>query len=63
MGILKRRKGQGMTEYILIIALIAILVIGAVRMFGGKVKKGFSDAAEKVGETVDDSIKESGKND
>ncbi|HRU39897.1 MAG TPA: Flp family type IVb pilin [Candidatus Goldiibacteriota bacterium] len=61
MRVLKGSKGQGMTEYILIIALIAILVIGAVRMFGGKVKQGFSDAAEKVGETVDDSIAESDK--
>ena len=39
--ILKRKKGQGMTEYILIIALIAILVIAGVKFFGRTVKDGF----------------------
>ena len=52
MKLLSSKKGQGMTEYILIIALIAVLVIGAVKMFGGKVKKGFENASEKVGEAV-----------
>lgn len=51
---LKGKKGQGMTEYILIIALIAILVLGAVKLFGGKIKDGFSKASEKVGGVVDD---------
>ncbi len=54
MKLLKLRKGQGMTEYILIIALIAVLVIGAVKAFGGKVKQGFQKSAEKVGNVVDD---------
>lgn len=43
------QKGQGMTEYILIIALIAIAVIAAVKMFGHKVNEGFSGAATAVG--------------
>jgi Flp pilus assembly pilin Flp len=59
MGILKNKKAQGMTEYILIIALIAILVIGAVKLFGNKVKKGFSDSASKVGSAVDNSVSNS----
>lgn len=60
MKLLAGKKGQGMTEYILIIALIAVLVIGAVKMFGGKVKKGFADSAEKVGSAVDDAVEKSG---
>ncbi len=59
--ILKGKKAQGMTEYILIIALIAVLVIGAVKLFGGKVKKGFADSAAKVGEAVDEGVSESGE--
>ena len=51
--LLKGKKGQGMTEYILIIALIAILVLGAVKMFGGKIKAGFNKASDKVGTEVD----------
>lgn len=61
MKLLKLKKGQGMTEYILIIALVAVLIIGAVKAFGGKVKKGFADATEKVGSAVDEGVKESGK--
>jgi pilus assembly protein Flp/PilA len=61
MKLFKLKKGQGMTEYILIIALIAVLVIGAVKVFGGKVKKGFADSAEKVGSAVDSSVEKSGE--
>ncbi len=46
------KKGQGMTEYILIIALIAIVVLASVKMFGKKVDKGFQNAAEKVESAV-----------
>ena len=54
--VLSGKKGQGMTEYILIIALIAVFVIGAVKLFGGKVKKGFKDSAEAVGSDVSEAI-------
>jgi pilus assembly protein Flp/PilA len=60
MKLFKSKKGQGMTEYILIIALIAVLVIGAVKVFGGKVKKGFADSADKVGSAVDNAVEKSG---
>lgn len=33
---LKDRKGQGLVEYALLLALIAIVVIAAVTMIGGK---------------------------
>jgi pilus assembly protein Flp/PilA len=54
--ILKSKKGQGMVEYILIIALIAILVIGGVKFFGSKVKKSFKDAGETISTEVNKSI-------
>ena len=54
MRMIRRKKGQGMVEYILIIALVAILVIGALKLFGGKVKTGFKKAADEVGEVTDD---------
>ena len=44
-----RERGQGMTEYILLVALIAIAAIAAVRYFGNKTKEGFEAAADNVG--------------
>lgn len=46
---LKKQRGQGMTEYILLVALIAIAAIAAVKYFGGKTKEGFENAADAVG--------------
>ena len=43
------QKGQGMTEYIILIALIAVICIAAVKFFGGKTKEGFVEAGEAVG--------------
>lgn len=45
----KNQRGQGMTEYILLVALIAIAAIAAVRYFGAKTKEGFETAADAVG--------------
>jgi len=42
------QKGQGMTEYILIVALIAVAVIGAVKYFGHTTQEGFNTAADKI---------------
>ncbi|HPN65544.1 MAG TPA: hypothetical protein PLB12_01170 [Candidatus Goldiibacteriota bacterium] len=55
-NLIKSKKGQGMTEYILIIALIALFVIGGVKFFGQKVKKGFNDSAETIEKSVDSGI-------
>ncbi|HVZ80579.1 MAG TPA: Flp family type IVb pilin [bacterium] len=46
------QKGQGMTEYILIVALIAVVAIAAVKMFGKNVKSGFENASQQVGGAV-----------
>lgn len=37
--------GQGMTEYVLIVALIAVAVIGAVKIFGSSTANSFKAAA------------------
>jgi len=58
-GLIRNRKGQGMTEYILIIALIAIFVIAGVKFFGGKVKQSFRDAGNAVSDEVSGAISES----
>jgi Flp pilus assembly pilin Flp len=46
--IVRDRTGQGLTEYILIIVVIAILAIFSVQMFGGKV----GEAAKRAGDAV-----------
>jgi Flp pilus assembly pilin Flp len=38
-----------MTEYILLVALIAIACIAAVKYFGAKTKEGFQSAGDAVG--------------
>jgi Flp pilus assembly pilin Flp len=48
MKLRKKQSGQGMTEYILIVALIAVAVIVAVRLFGTNVTKGFNNAAGQI---------------
>ena len=45
---LKNRKGQGMVEYILIIALAVIVVIAGIKLFGGTLQDKFFKAADKV---------------
>lgn len=50
-----RISGQGMTEYIIIVALIAIATIGAVSYFGSTVKASFLALGSELvgGEDVD----------
>ena len=44
----RRRKGQGMTEYIIIVALIAIAAIGVVTLFGDNLRKIFGTANDAL---------------
>jgi Flp pilus assembly pilin Flp len=44
-------RGATMVEYILILALIAILVIGVVAALGGKVSEKFSQASSGISNT------------
>ncbi len=48
MKLNKKQSGQGMTEYILIVALIAVAVIAAVKIFGSSVSTGFSNASSQI---------------
>lgn len=41
-GALRREDGQGLTEYALIIALIAVVVVGAVLLLGKQISHVFS---------------------
>lgn len=48
----KGRKGQGMTEYIIIVALIAIAAIGVITLFGNNIRALFGAASDATaGET------------
>jgi Flp pilus assembly pilin Flp len=41
-------RGQGMTEYILIVALIAVFAIAMVKFFGGTISNIFSRLGTKI---------------
>jgi pilus assembly protein Flp/PilA len=43
---LRRDSGQGMTEYIIIVGLVAIAAIGVVTVFGNEVRALFGAAAD-----------------
>ena len=49
---LSNENGQGMVEYVLIIALIAIFVIGAINILGG----GIGEVFTNIGETLSGSV-------
>jgi len=55
-----RQRGQGMTEYIIIVALIAIAAIGAVTFFGGTVRGQVAGMARELsGQEADQMINRS----
>lgn len=45
---IKRRKGQGLTEYVVIVGLIAILLIGAVTKFKDALQNSYDKASAKI---------------
>ena len=45
---LKSKSGQGMTEYIIIVALIAIALIAIIGLFGGNIKDAFSRSGQAL---------------
>ena len=49
---LRQQKGQGMTEYIIIAILVALVVMFTVNRFGGAIKGRFT-AAEKAINSLD----------
>ena len=44
----KQRRGQGMTEYIIIVALIAIAAIGVITVFGNNIRRLFGTSADAL---------------
>ena len=49
---MKKQNGQSMTEYVLLVALIAIAVIAAVKFFGHSIANNFSTAAGATNSAV-----------
>ncbi|MDY7230569.1 hypothetical protein [Hyalangium rubrum] len=45
---LRKARGQGMTEYIIIVALIAIAAIGVITLFGDNIRKLFGASASAL---------------
>ena len=45
---IRKNRGQGMTEYIIIVALIAIAAIGVITLFGDNVRQLFASSAEAL---------------
>lgn len=45
---LRTKKAQGLTEYVLIIALIALIAVGSMQLFGGKIKERFDTLSDVV---------------
>ena len=55
---LRRRRGQGMTEYIIIIVgLIAILLVTAITNFKGALETTFDKSTNSIKTNVSDKIK------
>jgi len=45
---LKNEDAQGMTEYILIIALIAVVCVAAIKMFGREIQELIEKSTDKI---------------
>lgn len=45
---LREEHGQGMVEYALVVALVAVIVIAGVKLFGKQIKALFSDSTTKI---------------
>lgn len=50
--LLSDEEGQGMVEYGIIVALIAVVVIGAVKTLGTNTQSTFNNAATAIGSTT-----------
>ena len=59
----RARRGQGMTEYVIVVALVAVAAIGVVTVFGDNVRELFgASAAALAGKETEVATKEaSGK--
>lgn len=55
-SLIRSEEGQGMTEYIIIVALIAIAAIGVITVFGNNLRVLFTNSANALGGAQDSSI-------
>jgi pilus assembly protein Flp/PilA len=49
LTMLRREEGQGLVEYALIIALVAIVVIAALVLIGGNITNAFNSIGSSIG--------------
>ena len=56
----RRRRGQGMTEYIIIVGLIAILLVTAVTAFRNALNNTFDKATKKIDQDITSQIQVGG---
>lgn len=56
-SMLKNNRGQGATEYILLVAV----VVGIVMMFGPKIKEKLKSTTDQLGSSIDSSVSDSVK--
>lgn len=56
-SMLKNNRGQGATEYILLVAV----VVGIVMMFGPRIKSKLTQTTDQLGSSIDSSVQESVK--
>lgn len=57
----RKHRGQGMTEYIIIVALIAIAAIGVITLFGDNIRALFDASSEALHTGQDVKVKTTGK--
>jgi pilus assembly protein Flp/PilA len=50
---LRGEKGQGLVEYILIIAIVAVLAIAILKGFGGRISGWFTKASDKLDKAIE----------
>ncbi|GAB4238705.1 MAG: hypothetical protein OHK0028_16400 [Deltaproteobacteria bacterium] len=53
----RNRKGQGLTEYIIIVALVAVAGIGIVNIFGNQLRNQFHTIVKAMSGGVDKEVK------
>lgn len=54
---LKNKKGQGLIEYLMIVALVAVSALGVVRVVGSNVSVQFANIAKALGSGDDRQLK------
>jgi Flp pilus assembly pilin Flp len=48
----RRRRGQGMTEYIVLVGLLAIVLITAVHAFSGSLQRSFNQGTARINHDI-----------